>query len=186
MHSIRFYALKVHCIHVSTSKQMNFKMNVLIKQKKSYLQARNLLMKFYFSNNKPAFCLSWACMCIPSEQLHRAASSLPPTRGQWIVLRLEHGGHTYTASGDAMVTLRPGGGDGDSVETEGTSSWLEWDLVPVEDSDGGDDEAEVWAGVSGGVSRAGLVEAAAGPRCGEDQTRLGEPGQQSAQYTGQG
>ena len=105
MHSIRFYALKVYCIHISTSKQMNFKMNVLIKQKKSYLQARKLLMKFYFSNNKPAFCLSWACMCIPSEQLHRAASSLPPTRGQWIVLRLEHGGHTYTASGDAMVTL---------------------------------------------------------------------------------
>ena len=41
--------------------------------------------------------------------------------------------------------------------------------------------------MSGGVSRAGLVEAAAGPRCGEDQTRLGEPSQQSAQYTsGQG
>ena len=37
--------------------------------------------------------------------------------------------------------------------------------------------------MSGGVSRAGLVEAAAGPRCGEDQTRLGEPSQQSAQYT---
>ena len=83
--------------------------------------------------------------------------------------------------------LRPGGGDGDSVETEGASSWLEWDLVPVEDSVSRDDEAEVWAGVSGGVSRAGLVEAAAGPRCGEDQTRLGEPSQQSAQYTsGQG
>ena len=46
------------------------------------------------------------------------------------MLRLEHGGHTYTASGDNMLTWRLGGGGGDSVETDGVSSWLEVRMRP--------------------------------------------------------
>ena len=142
-------------------------MNVMIKQRKLYIKWIFLWISEII-NLLPAMHRVWAELiwaCLPSEQLHRGRASSPPTRGQWIVLRLEHGGHTYTASGDNMLTWRLRAGEGISVETDGVSSWLEVRMRPGPSRGQWqwDDEAEVWAGVSGGVSSGG---------CGRAQVRL--------------